>query len=314
MPRPIRASALLLLAPLAACGPKQGPIVYAVAFDDMGEQALTLDVARPTTPGPHPAVLLLHAGGWRGGHLYEWDLRDRMNTLAQAGFVAVTVEYRLTAERRPDGGVRWPWPAQASDARCAARWVRAHAADLDVDPARVGAMGWSAGGHLALLLALAPDAPDLDDGSCPHAGSPAAQAAASRSGPADLVAMPTDTIDPGRAYLAALLDLPDGDDPRDHAAAYAVASPLHRRTGAEAPVLQQQGTDDPIVPPSLARRLDQALVADGHPAWLVEVAGVGHLWLGDAAEAAAAAEVDFLRWALGPEPGAPWSPPGGLQR
>lgn len=303
-----------LIAALTGCGPKQGPIAYAVVSDDLGEQTLTLDVARPPGPGPHPAVMLLHAGGWSGGHLYEWDLRDRMSALADAGFVAVTVEYRLTADRRADGSVRWPWPAQASDVRCAVRWVRANAAHLEVDPARIGALGWSAGGHLALILALAPDADDLDDGSCPHLGSPAAQAAASRSGPADLVAMPADSTPAGRAYLRALLDLPEGADPRDVAAAYSVASPLHRRTGATAPVLQQQGLDDPIVPPSLARRLDQALRADHHPAWLVEFAQVGHLWIGGAAATAAATEQAFLTWALDPHSEASWAPSSPDQR
>lgn len=291
--------AALVGALLAGCAPKQGPVLYATVHDAAGEQALTLDVVVPDGPGPHPGVVILHAGGWRGGHLTEWDIPEQMAALADAGFVVATVEYRLTDERAADGGVRWPWPAAISDARCAVRWLRAHAGELSLDPDRIGATGWSAGGHLALLLAVAPHAPDLDDGQCPVGGSAAVQAAAARAGPADLVGMTGATLDPGRDMLAALLDLPAGADPREDAATFAVASPLHRLTDVRPPVLQQQGADDRIVPPELARRLDARLTERGHRARLIEYAGVGHLFLGETAERVRGEEVAFFVRELG---------------
>ena len=87
-------------------------------------------------------MLLLHAGGWRNGDLYHGGLKQRMAELADAGFVAVTIDYRLTDSRSPDGHIRSPWPAQIADARCAVRWMRANATAQGIDPDRIAASGW----------------------------------------------------------------------------------------------------------------------------------------------------------------------------
>ena len=63
--------------------------------------------------------------------------------LAEAGYVAFSVDYRLV-----DAAVKCTrWPAQLDDVQLAVRWVRANAADFGIDPHRVGAFGWSAGGR-----------------------------------------------------------------------------------------------------------------------------------------------------------------------
>src|SRR5436853_463217 len=63
-----------------------------------------------------------------------------------AGCLAAAVNYRLSGEA--------PFPAALEDCKCAVRWLRAHAGEYNLDPARVGAYGNSAGGHLALLLGM----------------------------------------------------------------------------------------------------------------------------------------------------------------
>ena len=92
--------------------------------------------------GLRPGVVLIHGGGWQAGDKNFYTAMGQ--TLAARGFVAVSINYRLTPAAK--------YPAQADDVQRAVRWIRAHAADYQLDPARLGALGDSAGGHLSLIL------------------------------------------------------------------------------------------------------------------------------------------------------------------
>jgi acetyl esterase/lipase len=94
------------------------------------------------------AVVILPGGGYSilaMGH----EGRDYARWLNERGIVAVIAKYRVS--REDAAGFQFPVPLL--DARRAIRVVRAHAADWGVDPARVGVMGSSAGGHLASMCA-----------------------------------------------------------------------------------------------------------------------------------------------------------------
>lgn len=113
-------------------------LVYAEASG----QSLALDLYRPAAGGPHPAVLVVHGGGWDSGErTMERPLAKR---LAAQGFVAAPVSYRLGEAGR--------FPAALHDLKAAVRWLRAHAAEHGIDPARIAVLGGSAGGQLAALL------------------------------------------------------------------------------------------------------------------------------------------------------------------
>ncbi len=95
--------------------------------------------------GPRPAVLMFHGGGWVAGEP-AWTYPAARRMQAQ-GLVAILIEYRLSGETAT--------PADAlSDACDAFAWVRAHAAELGVDPQRVAGYGVSAGGQLAAAAGL----------------------------------------------------------------------------------------------------------------------------------------------------------------
>jgi acetyl esterase len=131
---------------------------YAVAEDGT---ILTLDVCRPAASaavGALPAVLSVHGGSWARGDKANADWRNVCLWLASEGFVAASVNYRLV----PDA----VYPAQVDDVAAAVAWLRQpeQLARFDLDPARIGAFGGSAGGHLAALLGTLGEGP-LDVGS-----------------------------------------------------------------------------------------------------------------------------------------------------
>ncbi len=118
---------------------------------------LAADVYRPRGDGPFPAMLVVHGGAWRMGA--RADLAAIAQALAEHGYTAVAIDYRLAPAHK--------FPAQVYDCQAAVRWMRSHAAELKIDPARIGGFGYSAGGHLVALLGT------LDDKELREPGLPA---------------------------------------------------------------------------------------------------------------------------------------------
>ena len=117
-----------------------------VQYGMAGGKPLLLDAYVPPTParpGGRAAVVMIHGGGWRTGDKATWA--DEANRIAERGWVAFSINYRLDEPSM--------FPAEVDDVQTAVRWVRSHAREYGVDPARVGALGESAGGHLAAMLA-----------------------------------------------------------------------------------------------------------------------------------------------------------------
>ncbi len=140
-------------------------------------QELALDVYRPAGPAALPAVLLVHGGGWLAGdRLME---RPFAKQLAARGYVVVPVSYRLGTPGR--------FPAPVHDLKAAVRWLRAHAAEHGIDPRRIGVIGGSAGGTLALLLGASNGLPELEGTGGSAGPSSAVQAVVDLDGTATFV-------------------------------------------------------------------------------------------------------------------------------
>ena len=124
----------------------QGPVEHVYARPD--GTALKAYVFSPDTPGAkaRSAIVLFHGGGWAMGEP-AWAF-SRAKHFAEIGMVAVAAQYRLSDQKQTT-----PREAMA-DARAAIRWVRTQADSLGIDPKRVVAFGWSAGGHLAASAAI----------------------------------------------------------------------------------------------------------------------------------------------------------------
>jgi acetyl esterase/lipase len=146
---------VLLLLPIASAADADVRVTKDVAFLAAG-RAEKLDVYQPAPRAdgrPHPALVWIHGGGWTGGTKNEARADNICRAAAKAGYVAVSIDYRLG-----DGA----WPTNLFDCKNAVRFLRANAARYSVDPSRIAVAGGSAGGHLALMVALTAGAAELD--------------------------------------------------------------------------------------------------------------------------------------------------------
>jgi len=110
-----------------------------VEFDHPGGKPLLLDLHIPDGPGPFPAAILIHGGGFDEG-TRSTNVRPLFEPLADAGFAWFSIDYRLAPEAH--------FPEAIADVNSAIRWVKGHSAEYHVDPGKVALIGESAGGYL----------------------------------------------------------------------------------------------------------------------------------------------------------------------
>lgn len=222
-------------------------IAYAA---DSPAQKLDLYLPTATAAAPRPAIVVVHGGGWRGGDKQRGQWARIPAQYASDGYVAISVNYRLTGEA--------PWPAQIEDVKAAVRWLRAHAEKHAVDVDRIGAYGNSAGAHLVSLLGLVKQSDGLE-GSGPHQEqSSMVQAVCASATPTDFLNWREPGAVPerlGRTFLAG-----PGDTLRDRARQ---ASPITYARGDAPPFLLIHGTADRTVPIGQSDRFAKALRAAG---------------------------------------------------
>ena len=109
------------------------------------DRELILRLHTPVGVGPFPVVLDLHGGAWCKGHIDDCSVRD--DALAAAGIAAGALDFR-------DGASGYPTSNQ--DINYAVRWIKSNAVKLNIDADRIGLVGQSSGGHLAMLAAMRP--------------------------------------------------------------------------------------------------------------------------------------------------------------
>jgi acetyl esterase/lipase len=143
-----------------------------------GTRCLQLDLYLPASvqAGTYtPVVVLVHGGGWRSG--FRSEFAPMAIRLAQRGYAAATISYRLSGEAL--------YPAAVQDARAAVRWVRTHAGQYHLDPQRIALAGGSAGGQIASLAGVTGHLDRFDPGAAAGAVSSAVQAIVNIDGLSD---------------------------------------------------------------------------------------------------------------------------------
>lgn len=266
-----------VLAGLAAVAAGQdGGIEKNIVYGTVDGVELKMDLAKPSAGStPCPALVCIHGGAWESGS--KDGYAPFIGQFAAHGYVTAAVEYRFAP--------KYPWPAQIEDAKCAVRYLRAHAKELNIDPDKIAALGDSAGGHLALLLGLM----DPKDGLEGKGGNPGVsskvQAVVNLFGPTDMrvwrVApeaekeFATNLGKGSEKMLAEFLGTADRSAP-----VMVLASPVTYINAGDPPILTFHGTKDPIVSIDQAKLLHAALKKAGVRERLVVMEDQGHGWPG----------------------------------
>jgi len=127
---------------------------YQVDIEDIeylrhGNKPLLARLYKPRGAGPFPLIVEVHGGAWcRGTRLNNKVIHE---SLAKSGVVVAAVDFRMP----PDAG----YPGSIADVNYAVRWFKSRAVELKSRPERVGLLGTSSGGHIAMLVAMKPRDP-----------------------------------------------------------------------------------------------------------------------------------------------------------
>jgi acetyl esterase/lipase len=236
-----------------------------ITYSKVGSRELKLDIARPTEgDGPFPAIFVIHGGAWRAGN--KADVRPILPQFVEHGYLAISPEYRFCPQDA--------FPAQIHDVKAAVRWLKVNAKKYRIDPDRIGAMGFSAGGHLAMMLGLTSPNDGLEGDVSAGAPDSRVKAVVNYFGPTDLAAK--DIPDICKPWIKDFL----GGSPQDRPDAAAKASPLTFVSKDDAPVLTFQGTKDSLVPYTQAIKLADAMSSAGVPGRVELILGADHGWAG----------------------------------
>lgn len=242
------ATALTLAACSAAPEPVATPNTSTHATRDLryataAGQDLLLNACLPRSDVKTPAVVLVHGGGFQAGNKDSGGMMQLCRKFAADGFAAFSIDYRLMPEHQ--------YPAQVEDLQAAIEWLRepAQVKRFEIDPARIGVFGSSAGAIIAASQGTRGSG-ETDDGSrvaAVVALSPAADL--TESGLA--LGKPSDTeVQLILAYLGCrdVTDCPDAE----------AASPLYGVDPSDPPFFIAVGERE-IVPEQQAEALSRAL-------------------------------------------------------
>ena len=238
-----------------------------VVYGKGGDEELKLNLGRPKDlAAPAPCVVIIHGGGWAAGNKSQHD--PQVVELARKGYVAATVGYRFAPKH--------VFPAQVEDVKCAVRFLRANADKYRIDKDRIGAVGFSAGAHLSMMLGTM----DKDDGLEGEGGNPdqpsKVNAVVAFFGPTDLTS--SDWPDRTGKILVSFL----GGTRQEKPEVYKRASPITYVNPGDAPMLLIQGTKDGLVPWTQATAMGDALTKAGVTGRVDLILGAHHGgWGGD---------------------------------
>lgn len=261
---------------LPANTPKTGFTVQrAMAYTPAGwPETLLADLYLPSTPGPHPALVTVHGGGWSSRSREDMD--GVAESFAARGYAVFNVSYRFAPEHQ--------FPAQVLDIQQAVRWLRAHADEYAIDAARVAGYGYSSGGHLLAMLATLSPGDELYGG-----GETRLQAVILGGAPTDL-----------REFTGGSL-VPDflGTTHDEGYPTFVAASPITYVDAGDAPAFNYHGGSDLLVDSKYAEAMHAALVAAGVRSELYIESIKGHVTMFLARGGADRAALRFLDRVLG---------------
>ena len=239
-----------------------------VEFRRTPARTLMARVYQPQGQGPFPALLDLHGGAWND--------KDRLanapmdEALAASGILVVAIDMTLAAKA--------PYPASVQDANYGIRWLKAKAREWKGDPATVGALGSSSGGHVIQLCAMRPRDPVYNALHGPSSVDATLAYVATRSPISDPFARfqqaekmkRTEMIQKSRTYFNPWETIFDGNPQQMLDRREAVALP---------PLLIMQGELDDNVLPAIQEKFAASYRAAGGECQLEIFPGCEHMWV-----------------------------------
>jgi acetyl esterase/lipase len=267
----------LLLAFCAVASAQEFETRKALEYATHDGVKLSGDLYLPKASGAHPAIVAIHGGGWQIGGPFGYQYWGPY--LASRGYAVYAISYRLSKPGQKT------FPEALHDVRAAIQFLKGRAAELRINPERIGVMGDSAGGHLAALVALAGDNPAFSGAyeSDPYAAqSTKVKVAIPVYGVFDLYQQWQHDLEsrPRDSIVEKFIGVSAIDDKR----AYFDASPLSyvsaKNNGTS--FLVVWGTRDDIVDfKSQSEAFMLALKQAGYFVWPVPVEGAPHFWVWD---------------------------------
>jgi acetyl esterase/lipase len=204
-----------------------------------------------------PGVVIIHGGGWTGG---VRDAKREINigtTLAENGYVGLSIDYILQTKDGPK-----IWPQNVYDCKTAVRWLRANAEKYQIDVDHIGVIGGSAGGHLAAMVGVTGPKDGLDPAGPYGEHSCAVQAV-------------VDMYGPMANSLKRIQTLVDPMNPKAEELMRQV-TPLSHLDKADPPVLILHGTADTTVDLADSEVFAEALTKAGVVNELIVIPGAPH--------------------------------------
>jgi acetyl esterase/lipase len=260
---------LALFQPATALSAPNWTVYYNIKYGVTDQETADLYLLNK---GVNPVVVFIHGGAWQAGDKSNYAGSDA-EMFAMAGFNVVSINYRLAnyADRTTQ------WNAQLQDVQLAIRWLRQNANRFQIDPTRIGALGESAGGHLALFLgslkgSVSNLSGGIDRSTYFPKQSPKVSAVVDMFGPTDLTQSAIYTwlvplaLFGGRSYF----EVPN---------LYRDASPIFALSKKTAPTCIVQGTADTVVPVYQSIELRDRLSSLGVPFQWIPFNG-GHAFTG----------------------------------
>jgi len=246
---------------------------------------VTADLYRADNNEKLPGLIIAHGGGFVAGSKDAFGIPEVSQFFARHGFVVLAVDYRLLQ----DGGL---FPKNAQDVKCSIQWLRAHAAEYNVDTGRMIIQGNSAGGYMASFASVTQHN-DTFNASC---GDPALDAQkpevdfmAAWYGVHDFTTMTHNLVRTMElSYFRKVKDIP---------AFKKEISPITYADQAP-PMLLLHGTADQLVPFDQSVSMCKAVNAAGGDCTLIEFPGYDHGFVGEklGTEGADKALTDTLKW------------------
>lgn len=259
---------LCCVANAAKAPPVSPPVERNVVYGMVSGAALLLDVHRPAKPNGF-GVVFISGSGWQASTDYgAAPLKEQQiglwgPPLTAAGYTVFALNHRAAPA--------FHYPAAVNDVQRAIRFVRFHAADYGIDPAHLGGLGGSSGGHLIGLTAMLAAPGNPADADLVNRESAALQAVVLRAPLLDLLGI--DTVE-GIAYVTSFMEAPPSQ--ASAAAAYAAASPITHVSDKSPPVLLIHGDADVLVPLRQSTAMEALLGKSGVPVRLIVIPGGVH--------------------------------------